>query len=217
MKLIILVLSQNDNGIYTDFYKSQKETWDSINVPNTSTFYYFGNNNCNEIRGNKILTNITESIKNCGNKLLNALELIKDLEYDFIFRTNSSSYVDKTMLYNRLSEIKDVNYYSGVNGHANNVNFASGSGFVVTKNLVNLILNNKSTFRYDLIDDVAIGELLSRFKTPLYNAERFDTNENDNIPKNYYHYRIKTLNRKNDVNTMYKIHEIKLKNDHGKN
>jgi hypothetical protein len=210
MKLIILVLSYDDNKIYSDFYKSQIETWDSINIPNISTYYYFGNNKCNEIWGNKILTNINESLENCGHKLLNSLELIKDLDYDFIFRTNSSSYIDKSILYDRLSKIKDVNYYAGINGYANNVNFASGSGFVVTKNLVNLILNNKSTFRHDLIDDVAIGELLGRFKIPIYGAERFDVNENARTPKNHYHYRIKTLNRENDVKTMYGIHKMKL-------
>jgi len=210
MKLIILVLSQNDNGIYTDFYKSQKETWDSVEIPNISTYYYFGNHECNEICDHEILTNVSESLENCGHKLLKSLELIKDLEFDFIFRTNSSSYIDKSILYDRLVKIKDINYYSGINGYFGNIKFASGSGFVMTKKLVNLILNNKSSFRHDLIDDVAVGELLSRFKIPLYNAERFDTNENGNIPKNYYHYRIKTLNRENDVNTMFRIQEMKL-------
>ena len=210
MKLIILVLSYNDNGIYTDFYKSQKETWDSINISNTSTYYYFGNNESNEICDHKILTNVSESLKNCGHKLINSLELIKDLEFDFIYRTNSSSYVDKSILYDRLANIKDINYYAGINGYFDNIKFASGSGFVMTKNLVNLILNNKSSFRHDLIDDVAVVELLSRFKVPVHNAERFDVEENCIIPKNNYHYRIKTLNRENDVKTMYRIHEIKL-------
>jgi hypothetical protein len=211
MKLIILVLSYNDNGIYTDFYKSQKETWDSINISNTSTYYYFGNHESNEICDHKILTNVSESLKNCGHKLINSLELIKDLEFDFIFRTNSSSYVDKSILYDRLVNIKDINYYAGINGYFDNIKFASGSGFVMTKNLVNLILNNKSSFRHDLIDDVAVGKLVGDLGVPLYSAERFDINNNNHIAKNHYHYRIKTDNRENDISTMYKIHEIKTK------
>jgi hypothetical protein len=211
MKLIILVLSYNDQDIYTNFYNSQKETWDSINIPNITTYYYFGNHSCNEICGNEILTNISESIENCGHKLIKTLELIKDLDYDFIYRTNSSSYVDKSILFDKLSKITDDNFYAGVNGVSNGINFASGAGFVLTKNLVNLILNNKQLFDYELIDDVAVGNLLNKFEVPVHNMRRFDVDETNYIPKNYYHYRIKTLDRNNDVKTMYKIHEIKMK------
>jgi|688.fasta_scaffold252851_3 hypothetical protein len=211
MKLIILVLSYDDNGIYTKFYKSQMETWDSVNIGNVSTYYYFGNHECDEMCGNKILTSISESFENCGHKLLNSLELIKDLDYDFIFRTNSSSYVDKSILYDNLSKIKDLNYYAGINGNFRNVSYASGSGFVMTKNLVNLILENKSNFEHDLIDDVAVGKLVGDLGVPLYSTERFDINNNNHIAKNHYHYRIKTNNRENDISTMYKIHEIKTK------
>ena len=156
MKLIILVLSYDDDEIYSKFHKSQMETWDSINIGNVSTYYYFGNHECDEICGNKILTSISESVENCGYKLLNSLELIKNLEYDFIFRTNSSSYVDKSILYDKLSKINDLNYYAGINGYFRNVSFASGSGFVMTKNLVNLILENKSNFDHGFIDTLKI-------------------------------------------------------------
>jgi len=43
MKILILVLSLNDGGIYSKFYDTQKKTWDSIEHDNIETYYYFGN------------------------------------------------------------------------------------------------------------------------------------------------------------------------------
>ena len=66
MKILILVLSYDDSGIYTEFYKTQKQTWDSLPVEGVDTYYYFGNNNENIIVGNNIFTEVPESLINCG-------------------------------------------------------------------------------------------------------------------------------------------------------
>ena len=42
MKILIIVLSYNDNGgPYSKFYETQKKTWDSVIVDNVETFYLF--------------------------------------------------------------------------------------------------------------------------------------------------------------------------------
>lgn len=100
MKILILVLSFNDNSIYSHFYDAQKQTWDSINIEDVNTYFYFGDNNENIIIGDKILLNVNESIINCGRKTLECFDMIKDFNFDYIFRTNSSSYIDKELLKN---------------------------------------------------------------------------------------------------------------------
>ena len=50
MKILIIVLSHNDNGgVYSKFYEAQKNTWDSLNVDGINTYYLFGNHDKNEI------------------------------------------------------------------------------------------------------------------------------------------------------------------------
>jgi hypothetical protein len=52
--------------------------------------------------------------------------------------------------------------YGGYVGKAVNENifFASGAGFLMSRDVADYLVENKASLRYDLIDDVAIGALL---------------------------------------------------------
>ena len=52
MKVLFLVLSMNDGKYYSDFFETQKQTWDSFEIDDFKTFYYFGNCSENKIVGN---------------------------------------------------------------------------------------------------------------------------------------------------------------------
>lgn len=226
MKILILVLSKEDGSVYSSFKKTQKETWDSIELENVKTLYYIGDSNTNELIGNEVYTDVKESLFNCGKKFLRCLEIIKDscFDFDFIFRTNSSSYIDKKIIYefllNNVTSLNFDSYYAGVNGNFNNIRFASGSGFFMSKKNVNLILDNKNSFNHSLIDDVAIGEIMQKNGINVQQTNRFDIVDDNiinidfnNIPVDYFHYRFKTYNRNNDINNMRLIHKLK----YGKN
>jgi hypothetical protein len=209
MKIIILVLSQNDGGIYSKFTQTQKETWDIDVVEGVDTFYFFGNEKIDLIQGNSIFTTINEGLYSCGLKTVRAFELIKNFDFDFVFRTNASSYVDKFLLKDFLLKKNNVNHYSGVIGNHQGINFASGSGFVISKDVLNLILEFKHELNHSYIDDVSFAELLLRKKiTPTLN-ERYDVVNDNLIPENFFHYRLKTANRYFDINNMYKIKNLK--------
>jgi hypothetical protein len=224
MKILILVLSLNDGSIYDEFKKTQIDTWDSISKKNVETYYYYGNNDNDIINGNIILTNVSERLFNCGHKFIKTLDLIYDINFDFIFRTNSSSYVDKNLitefLIKKTNIPLDENFYCGVNGLYQNIKFASGSGFFLSKKNVKLLLDNKKNFNHNLIDDVAVGEIMQKNNIILHQSERFDiVQENinqidiNNLPTKYFHYRFKTNNRHVDIKNMEKIHLLKkLKN-----
>lgn len=211
MKILILVLSLKDeNGIYSKFYETQKKTWDSINVEGVETYYFFGNQNKNKFIGNDIFLNVNESLYNCGHKTLLAFDLIKNLDFDFVFRTNSSSYVDKQILKDFLKSKKPTNHYSGVIGTHAVVNFASGCGYVISKDVLLKVLENKNNWNHSLIDDVSLAVLLNNIKIYPESNPRFDVIDIKNIPTNFFHYRLMTPgNRNNDINNMYKIFELK--------
>lgn len=216
MKILILVLSLNDGGIYDKFYESQKKTWDSEKIDGVETLYYFGNSGINSHRfmdendiidGNEILVNVGES--HLGHKTIRAFNLIKELDFDYIFRTNSSSYVDKKMLLEYVKTKPKFNYYSGVIGNHHGIKFSSGCGYILSKDLLNLVLNQKNNWNHNLVDDVAMGKLLyDNNINPSFN-ERFDVSDGTGIPMNFFHYRLKNHDRNFDIETMYNIKKLK--------
>lgn len=207
MKIIIIVLSYNDNNIYSKFYEAQKKTWDSEKINDIDTYYLFGNHSCNEIIGKELLVNIPEP--DYGNKTLNSFILVDSMDYDYIFRTNSSSYIDKSLLLEYVKDKPKEKYYSGVIGTYNGIEFASGSGYFLSKDLVKLVIDNRNMWNLNHIDDVALGEFLRCFGYKPTPNPRFDVVNNNYIPKEYFHYRLKTHNRLEDVNNLYKIFNIK--------
>lgn len=212
MKILILCLSHFDNDIYTKFYKTQKNTWDSIEVEDVKTLYFVGNKKGNYIKDEIINTDVSESLINCGYKTLKAFELVKDFDFDFIFRTNSSSYVDKFLLKQYLNEKPKEKFYSGVVGNHEGITFSSGSGFIITKDLVDLVLQNKNFWNHGLIDDVALGLLLKKFGINPTPAPRYDIlNLDENTPLHFYHYRLKCHDRNLDCDRMINLHKMKLK------
>jgi len=222
MKLLILVLSHRDNNIYEQFYLTQKSTWDSIKYPNIETVYYYGNN-YNQFNGfagqnDIILSSIPESLMSCGIKTILALTLLQKFNFDYIFRTNSSSYIDKNILYNSLLDKPRENYYaSSIIGSCNNIEYGSGCGYVISKDISNLIIQYANEWDHTLLDDLALGKILKNKTTiqPQKLLERYDilkSEDAENIPNNYFHYRIKTNQRYNDIEIMKKIHEIKNTN-----
>jgi hypothetical protein len=218
VNILILVLSCHDNGIYSKFFETQKNTWDSINVEGIETFYFFGDHDKDEIIDNRILINLKEttkiesdgnlSVTNSGLKTLKSFEMIKNMDFDYVFRTNSSSYVDKKLLIDFINNKPKTKYYSGFIGNHGKIAFASGSGFFLSKDLINLLIENKNRWDHSLIDDVSIAGLLKEFGVSPENNPRYDV-YNENIPLDYFHYRIKTRNRNDDCKLMELIHNKK--------
>jgi len=82
--------------------------------------------------------------------------------YTHVWRTNLSSVLDFAGLHEYLDTIPSTGFYGGYVGKAVNENifFASGAGFLMSRDVAEYLIRNKVSLRYDLIDDVAIGALL---------------------------------------------------------
>ena len=128
--------------------------------------------------------------------------------YKHILRTNLSSFFILNNLISNSSSLSKKNIYAGVIGNHNNILFASGAGFWMSKDIVEFILTNKNSIDYFLPDDVAIGKLLNTIKiTPmprydLTNNVLYDDNAkarilNNITDNNHYHIRIKNDNNRN--------------------
>ena len=89
----------------------------------------------------------------------------------FIWRTNLSSVLDFAGLERYLGTISSTGFYGGYIGKTvgkalseatlcKDIWFASGAGFLMSRDVAEYLVLNKASLRWDLIDDVAIGALL---------------------------------------------------------
>lgn len=216
MKLLILVIDVKKEPWLSITNYGIKNTWFNHNNPNVDIYFIYGDCNSNKIENNEIQTTIKESIPNIGYKMVETLKMIDTLEYDFIFRTNTSSYVDVDKLYNKLLEIANDDLYAGVIGRCGCVEFCSGAGYFLSKKNVKLVNENPNLWEHFMVDDVALGNLLSKFNVKKTSLERTDYSYINGIETNFvdtYHYRCICPNRKDggssDIEIMKKIHEKK--------
>lgn len=165
------------------------------------------------------------------NKTIEAIRAI-GLDYDFVWRTNLSSVLDFDGLIrycNGVLRSHDVLYesnkkvlYAGYIGLApieaefdSHIRFASGSGFLLSREAVEYLLDNisllsaTSLLRRDLIDDVAIGALLEpQFGIVHLDRCRMKTGD-ENIARmvelGIFHFRCETYQHERTVEFMNKV------------
>lgn len=152
------------------------------------------------------------------NKTVEAIRAI-GLEYDFVWRTNLSSVLDFDGLlrYCRGQTSQNLRcvFYAGYTGLADvatnkdidsNIRFASGSGFLLSREAVQYLIDNEGMLRRDLIDDVAIGALLEpRFGIVHLDRCRIKTGE-ENVASvvscGVFHFRCETYCHERTVEFM---------------
>lgn len=115
MKVLVLVLSHLEDG-YEPFIDLQKETWDSIPVPGVETFFYYGGKTRTG-KPNEWGIDCDSSIENSYNKMILAFKKALEFNWDYIFKTNSTSYVVKSELIKMHTELPALNTISGQLGH----------------------------------------------------------------------------------------------------
>ena len=176
MKILIMVLSSMKPP-FDKLYQTQKETWDSIKEDNVDTFYYFGHD--------WELMHVP---------FREALKEIWDRDWDIIYRTNSSSYVNKKLLVDFLKDRDIKNLWIG-DEMGNN----SGASFIVSRDLAHILMNeipdNKQPY-----EDVLISNILKGKGYKIQIGERCWYNHDIYSYFDCYHIRCKNISIKSDVN-----------------
>lgn len=169
MKILFLVIA-SENILYNKL----KNYWFNIinnNNNNIDVFFLYNNDNINN---NYIIlnNNITFKEKECYipgifNKTINSLKIIDYQKYDFIIRTNLSSYFYIKGLINFLKTVNTSNIYGPIIKICkkyDNIRFIVGFCIIISKNNIKYILNNlknlENKFKYKFKkypDDVLFG------------------------------------------------------------
>src|SRR6478736_2931952 len=102
MRILIMVLSCNKDP-FIEMRRVQQQTWDSVKVEGVETIYYIGGGNDKQLT--RINDSSQEMILPCSDeynmmhyKFKMALMNVNWNEFDFVFKTNSSSYINKRLL-----------------------------------------------------------------------------------------------------------------------
>jgi len=185
--------------------------------PDIDCYFYKGDPTMHEEarldeESNTLYLKINESLENvCAKtKLAFAFFAPKFDSYDFIYRTNLSSFIifDRYITYcNTISARED--YCSAVIGDAI-CKFPSGSGYTISPNLALRFAEGE----YDdtgFIDDVALGTCLQQWGIPIHPAKRIefhipeDKTSNNIDDDTIYHYRIKSFTTHDEDSELFEL------------
>ena len=207
IKLLILIISSdNFPGSHLDFpYKELQENWKSyMHLDPNHVEAYFLRADPNLEIDIKVIDDVIWSkteesvIPGILNKTILSLEYLAPRlqEFDFILRTNLSSFYVIPNLLTFLKTIPKQNCYC-----ASGEGFGSGSGYILTPDLIKTILDNKHLLLDSPgDDDVTLGYFLRDLGIRLLPAPRIDFHRlidwNDNkhkLPADAFHFRVKNF------------------------
>lgn len=140
--------------------------------------------------------------------------LSTDPSIEYVWRTNLSSVVDVDRLEKYLDTIPSTKFYGGYIGKAVNENifFASGAGFLMSRDVAEYVVANKASLRYDLIDDVAIGALLEpKFGIVPIDRIWVQTGEEDIESEKVFHFRCESYQHLRTVEFMQYVSDKLIK------
>ena len=204
VNVLVLVLSSTTYPSIRN-KKAIKKTWGSSHSDNFKIIFYESGED-EKLVEDTLFVKTDTSTKNLGLKLLLALDwCTNNVEYDFIFRTNTSSFVNTMELENFiLANLIEKEYvYCGIplirdyKDSDKKINFLSGAGIILNKKTVQLILKNKEQWDHSEWEDVSLGKLLGENNIPFTSGKRQDIENNfynNVIDKTNYHYRCRLDN-----------------------
>lgn len=177
--------------------------------------FYYGNAKNNYFAGDRLFLRCGEGYENTGKKTVLAFEqvLLKYPNLKYIFRTNLSSYIRLDKLMGVLGSFGTSQIYAGIVGNHFGITFASGCGYFLSRDLMELLIVRKNELEFVYMDDVCIGKFLTGMGVHVLSMPRFDITsmsqldvlKREDIDK-HFHFRCKQASdRKKDVEVMRRL------------
>lgn len=217
LKTLVLIIASDDAPLYVEHQRLWKEYMNSD--PDHFKCYFLKGDLKQErevkISEDTIWCKLPESAQLPGllDKTILALESIENLgEYDYVFRTNLSSFINFHKLHTYLTLMPRFGCYSGLHHGKYDVfyprGWVCGAGIILSKDLAEVLVDNKDKVLnmklengYN-IDDVAISCLMADYNIPIISSPTIEIYNLDTwefLEKNltllsqapYFHYRIK--------------------------
>lgn len=205
IKVLVLIIASDEE----DFYVKLQKMWRSYmhyNPNQIETYFIKGDPNLPTLYkiDQDVIWSRTHECFRPGiiNKTLISLEAFLPRmanEFDYVLRTNLSSFYVFPKLLHFLQSCPTSNFYCGVRGEG----FASGSGFIMSPDVVQLLMKNDNLFNnIKANDDVLIGQSLLSKGIKIFPQNRIDIFDiktwydyQSVFPKDVFQFRIKNHNK----------------------
>jgi hypothetical protein len=234
--IVVLVLS-TQNREYDSFKNAIRNSWlQAFKAKGIPVFFYEGGYTTTELADDTIKLDVKDDLLSTALKMSAAFRFVLDKfpNTTHIYRANLSSYLDVDNFIQFIEKTDSSRLaYLGHPGQTTilkekfylkskiltllftylkigtRIDFASGSGFFISKENIELFINAKIDNSF--IDDVFLGKVLGVKINVAHAPLRFDILEDGKhkIPRskfnellstgNLFHYRFKTVNRDNDA------------------
>jgi hypothetical protein len=219
-KVLILILSTTDQR-YKEFIRACNLTWvQRAEQHSIHCIFYQGGASNDILELNELQLAVDDTLDSTGFKLFRAFNYIEKsgIEYDYIYRTNLSSYIFIDKFINYANAITNEDLYAGVIVKAdlnhrwpyrfmcklaelyhpeNTIPFASGAGFWISRKNVERVLSDKK-LDFRLADDSMVGECLHRHGIKITPVSQIE---------HCFHIRCRSKDRARDAARIYELNE----------
>lgn len=187
-------------------------------VDGIEVIFYYGDAPVSRFDGTNLCLTCDEQYKNMGIRTIEAFEWLLENRpsMQYVFRTNQSSYVRLDKLHDVVGKFNGASVYSGFVGNHEGISFASGCGYWISRDLIKLLVDNKTILEHSYVDDVCFGKFLTSRKVPVLPAMRFDITSLEQLNSismgdinDHFHFRCKQgYDRSKDVEVMVRLHRL---------
>ena len=202
-KVLVLIVS-SDTYPSVRNRKIIENTWVSL-IDKDEVYFYKAGKNSYFSSNNEITVKAGSSSIDIGKKNIEAFDFVlKNFEFDYLFRTTTTSYVNINQLKKFINEklINKEDIYCGkileTKDHKGDpIQFVSGAGILFDKKLLKQIVQNQNKIDFELWDDVGLGKLISELNVKPIEGQRYDITGNifkQKVDFNHYHYRCRIDN-----------------------
>ncbi len=179
MKRVLILAIGCSLPPWNKMFETSFDTWDSVEVDGVETIFYFGNP-VRENNNKTIYFSVEESYFTMGEKMLQAFQWALDnKEFDYIARVNSSCYVDKKQLIKHIQTLPKENLFSGLIVQGENPWLWGGGQFILSKDVVEKLVENKSLYNHTVMEDVGISELATKIGIPFTQGKAASIDKTD--------------------------------------
>jgi hypothetical protein len=174
IKVLVLVMSSRV-AKYPVLRELQEKTWDSVQTPGVSTVYYMADMRTKLI-GNILYVKGREDRTEMYTRTVLAIKELLAMDWDYIFKTDNSAYVNKPKLVETLMTLPRKGVYAGKLYHKKNVplteNFLWGEGYVLSRDVASVVA--KSPHKESAIDDVELANIMRKSGIPFRELPFYD-------------------------------------------
>ena len=229
MNILILVLSARREP-WNQLMRTQMETWDAESYPDTGTVYYCGKSNELHPRVWNSET-LTESLEDVSPRTIEAFERALALDWDYLARPHSSTYVHKANLVKFCETLPATNVLCGIETGGPDSFIWGGGHFLFSRDVIERMVAIKDKWNRNVMDDQSLSLMAKELGVPVtpgvtatinmnpdnylcltYNAgENFEFTNFENIGEKlnpHFFVRVKQdLRRHEDVRIMRELHK----------